>query len=68
MRVLISLLIRSHYVYYLRAWHRLGYVVLKTYPFLVDRAGISADLGKLLTICLIHAVALIAKERQHLSI
>ena len=23
-RVLISLLIRSHYVYYLRAWHRLG--------------------------------------------
>ena len=28
-----------------------GYVVLKTYPFLVDRVGISADLGKLLTIC-----------------
>ena len=27
-RVLISLLIRSHYVYYLRAWHRLGSVHL----------------------------------------
>ena len=29
-RVLISLLIRSHYVYYLRAWHRLSFHSLIT--------------------------------------
>ena len=35
-RVLISLLIRSHYVYYLRAWHRLPPPLAENCPYADD--------------------------------